>query len=654
MVSKLIKTFFLLFFAFCISADLVNAQWVNNPSANTKMVADQNDPVNIIAVDDNNGGVFVFWEDKKNNISDLFFIHANQNGEISFRADGKRVSTSPDYKEHPVVINETGGNVFVLWKSTLNDKSNSLLLQKVSGNGSRIFGDKGIEIYNSELEITDHSMDLDKNGNVFISYLFREPGFTGDYSVGHLFINKDGRVLRNSFEESLVFKSNNRKSKVSVVSDFESGAFFFWMENISGKSVLRAYFLDENGNSKWGREPVNISNINKSVLSYTVNHFGNSVYLAFQYQGQTKDIFHQLITRNGNLPWGTGGRKISQLTGNHLNPQSTIIDSTIYLSWTREFSSNKDIFLQKFDKNGKALWHKDGIAVSSSEGEQFGQKIVQDNKDNIIVAWIDKQIDSVYGNIFAQKYNSDGLPQWDSLSVTLGSFHNSQKSYLNLVPDGTGGAIAVFKEKRSGNNEIYAQKIFNTGTYASQVLGFSAELIDDKIKLSWYSANESPNVVYSIERAAQSDSGIINWNIIGSVDVNPNRDINYYELFDVPDYNGTLYYRILQKDNNAETVYDFVKINYLESASSIIVAQNSPNPFTDSTVISFYLPEEIDVTFEFFDSKVELIQELPKQIYSAGRHEIVFRNNNLQPGIYFYRFKAGNHIEVKKMVVSPL
>ncbi len=84
-----------------------------------------------------------------------------------------------------------------------------------------------------------------------------------------------------------------------------------------------------------------------------------------------------------------------------------------------------------------------------------------------------------------------------------------------------------------------------------------------------------------------------------------------------------------------------------------MLAQNLPNPFTDSTTISFYLPEEENVILEFFDNKVELIKEIPKQKYSAGRHEIIFRDENLMPGIYFYRFKAGNYIEVRKMVVSP-
>ena len=655
MILNKLEKIFLLLPTILLPVFSVQAQWVSNPAVNTKLVNGPKDPINITALDDRNGGLFVFWEDKKiGNVSDIFFIHTNENGEVSFRADGKTVSTLTGRKEILVAVTDDDGNAYVLWKSAVKDKPDQLFIQKLSKNGERLWQSEGKNISENELEVLDYSIDINRNGIICVSYLMREPGFIGDYLVEYQFLDQSGSLLYKNSDKSWLFKSNSRKSKTSVVADYEGGAFVFWLENFSGKSVLRGSYVDENDIKKWGKEPVNISSTINNVLSYTVNRFGNSVYLSFQYQGQKKEIHHQLITRNGNLPWGTGGKRVTSLNGNQLNSQTALIDSSIYVTWTNEFQNDKNLFIQKFDKNGKPLWKKDGISVIDLKGDQFGQKIINDEKGNLIVAWIDRRVDSVYGNIYVQKIDTQGKLMWDSLSVVLGSFHNSQKSYLNLVPDGSGGAIAVFKEKREGKNEIYAQKIFNTGTYASQVLGFSANIDDGKIRLSWYAANESPEVFYNIERTVQSDTGFANWSLIGTVEANEIRSVNFYELFDVPNTYGTLYYRVVQKDGNAaSTVYDLVKINYLESASSIVLAQNLPNPFTDSTTISFYLPEEENVILEFFDSKVELIKEIPKQKYSAGRHEIIFRDENLIPGIYFYRFKAGNYIEVRKMVVSP-
>lgn len=633
----------------------LNAQWVNNPSANTKMVVDTKEPVNISALKDGSGGLYIFWEDKKSsNASEIYFIHANENGRVSIRADGKTVSTKSEPKESPVAVTDEQGNAYLVWKNELEKLPDKLFAQRLSKSGSRLWGNEGINITHNNLDVVDYSIDCFKNSSVSVAYLVREPGFTGDYIVAYQIIDQTGRLSNQNIEDAVVFKSNNRKSKLSVVADYGGGVFVFWLENISGRGILKAYYVDESGNTKWGREPVNISNSSNNVLTYNVNRFGNSVHVSFQYQGQRKSIHHQLITRNGNLPWGKTAQNVTVLKGSQINPQTVVIDSTIYLSWTNEINGDKDIYIQKFDKNGKALWKKDGVPVIKLNGDQFGQKIISDGHTNVILAWIDRRADSVYGNIYAQKIDSNGKHLWNSQSVVLGSFHNSQKSYLNLIPDGFGGAIAVFKEYREGLNEIFAQKIFNTGTYASQILGFSAQQENEKIKLSWYSANESPSIVYQVERSIQTDTGIVHWDLVGTVNSENEKTVNFYELYDIPLVNGTLYYRIIQKNGGITSEdYELVKINYLESEGTIILTQNSPNPFTDSTAISFFLPEDIDVTISFYDSKVDIIKELPKQKYSAGNHEIVFKNENLSPGIYFYRFKAGNHIEVKKMVVSP-
>ena len=91
------------------------AQWVNDPSLNTKLVIDPVDPINISALKDFNGGAYVFWEDKKGSAnSDIYFIHFDENGEVSFRADGKVVSTRSEFKENPLALVDPSGNSIIM------------------------------------------------------------------------------------------------------------------------------------------------------------------------------------------------------------------------------------------------------------------------------------------------------------------------------------------------------------------------------------------------------------------------------------------------------------------------------------------------------------------------------------------------------------
>ena len=228
---------------------------------------------------------------------------------------------------------------------------------------------------------------------------------------------------------------------------------------------------------------------------------------------------------------------------------------------------------------------------------------------------------------------------WDSSGIPIGSFYNTPKSYLNLLPDGRGSAIAVFKEKRNSENGIYVQKIFNTGTFVSQIIGFSTGIISDSVKVNWYSANETPQSVYEIERCVQTDSGNSNWQKLAAFTSETPKSANYYEYFDKPDTSGTLYYRVVLTDNTGNTLSsDISRVNFLNSTDYIIVTQNNPNPFSDSTEIKFYLPEESNVKIEFFDNRIEKIDEINNR-FPAGENSVTFSAFNRQPGIYFLQIR---------------
>ena len=93
-------------------------------------------------------------------------------------------------------------------------------------------------------------------------------------------------------------------------------------------------------------------------------------------------------------------------------------------------------------------------------------------------------------------------------------------------------------------------------------------------------------------------------------------------------------------------------MDYFREVESILLGQNSPNPFSDATTISFYLPEEDEITFEFFNSNIETVKKIEEVEYPAGKNEIVFNVENLPPGIYFYRLKVGAFVDVKKMIIT--
>jgi len=63
------------------------------------------------------------------------------------------------------------------------------------------------------------------------------------------------------------------------------------------------------------------------------------------------------------------------------------------------------------------------------------------------------------------------------------------------------------------------------------------------------------------------------------------------------------------------------------------------------------MPNPDMVEIEFFNDHVEKISELDKS-FPAGENRITFYSKGLKPGIYFYRLRVDNFVDVKKMTIT--
>ncbi|MFH1373066.1 MAG: FlgD immunoglobulin-like domain containing protein [bacterium] len=86
------------------------------------------------------------------------------------------------------------------------------------------------------------------------------------------------------------------------------------------------------------------------------------------------------------------------------------------------------------------------------------------------------------------------------------------------------------------------------------------------------------------------------------------------------------------------------------------LSQNYPNPFNPTTTIGFSLPQSEHVTLEIVNIQGQIVRTLIDEVRSAGHHHIEWdatsdAGNKLASGVYFYRLKAGDNIDSKKMTL---
>jgi len=93
-----------------------------------------------------------------------------------------------------------------------------------------------------------------------------------------------------------------------------------------------------------------------------------------------------------------------------------------------------------------------------------------------------------------------------------------------------------------------------------------------------------------------------------------------------------------------------------ELTNDIIIIENFPNPFNPKTTISFSLQNDSKIELSIYNIKGQLVEILVNDFKPAGQHSVVWdgRDENNQPvgsGIYFYKLKAGDFREVRKMIL---
>jgi hypothetical protein len=79
--------------------------------------------------------------------------------------------------------------------------------------------------------------------------------------------------------------------------------------------------------------------------------------------------------------------------------------------------------------------------------------------------------------------------------------------------------------------------------------------------------------------------------------------------------------------------------------------QNHPNPFNPETMIEFTLPTRQDVNVSVFNTLGEQVATLVDGTLGAGEHSYRFNGSSLASGVYFYRMKAGNFVQTRKMIL---
>ncbi|MES2565955.1 MAG: T9SS type A sorting domain-containing protein [Bacteroidota bacterium] len=134
------------------------------------------------------------------------------------------------------------------------------------------------------------------------------------------------------------------------------------------------------------------------------------------------------------------------------------------ISWddNRNSSTNSsDIYAQRMRKSGIDKWTVGGLSVCTHTATQKSSAITNTSDGSAIITWEDNRSGNY--DIYAQKIDSSGNILWASNGIAVCAKTTNQKN-PKITSDNNGGAIVVWEDSLNNYWDIYAQRISSTGT----------------------------------------------------------------------------------------------------------------------------------------------------------------------------------------------
>ncbi|MFZ5939928.1 MAG: T9SS type A sorting domain-containing protein [Bacteroidota bacterium] len=173
-----------------------------------------------------------------------------------------------------------------------------------------------------------------------------------------------------------------------------------------------------------------------------------------------------LQTVQAGAQWSTDpntNTTVCQLQVQPFRPE-TVTDGEggVIVAW---LSSNSDIYAQRLDSSGVALWQTNGVVVCDEPSWQAQLKMVPDGTGGAILSWVDFR-NTVDGDLFAQRIDKDGHRLWATNGVAVAAAYGDQQDAV-MAPDENGGAIIAWIDRRTNtylNKNVLISRISSSGT----------------------------------------------------------------------------------------------------------------------------------------------------------------------------------------------
>ena len=384
------------------------------------------------------------------------------------------VAVAADTQSPVLAVSDGAGGAIFVWRNERFDVGTlsflyDLLAQRIDASGVTQWSPGGVVLVadtvspQATLLRPPFAATADGNGGVIVAWRDVRTD-TGDIFARR--VNAAG-IAQWAVNGVAVAVATNLQQRPVIVSDGSGGAIVAWEDrrNGLGNVDIFAQRLTAAGGAMWLANGLAVTSATGDQLLPAIATDGvNGAIVAWgDNRGLDQEIFAQRMLAPGMPMWATDGVALTNVTGIQTRPvvASDGANGAI-VAWEDDRNvADNDVYARRIASGGAPQWAANGVQVASTANATV-PAIVSDAAGGAIVVWTDERNGGGNTDVFAQRLNAVGAPQWAANGVTVCGATGGQ-FFPAVAPDGSGGAVIGWEDARSDPDDVFAQRLNTAG-----------------------------------------------------------------------------------------------------------------------------------------------------------------------------------------------
>jgi hypothetical protein len=511
-------------------------------------------------------------------------------------------------------------------------------------------------IINTPISIAPKGQDnshavIDSKGGAIVAWDDNRNSVTGQSDIYAQRIRKNGVVKWTSNGKAICTQTATQKS--SSISESDNGsAIITWEDKRAGNYDIYAQKIDSSGNVLWTLDGIAVCSKttqqkNPKIIS---DNAGGAIIVWEDSLNNYWDIYAQRVSSTGSLLWTSTGVVVCNSPNTQTNPRlkSDGFNGAIFTWQDKRNNVDYDVYAQRLDNNGSALWTANGVVICNAVNTQNNPRIEPDGANGVLIGWTDKR-NAVDNNIYTQRINSTGVVQWATNGVLVCGATNNQ-SALDMKYLGSNGLLLTWKDDRATANAIYAQLVSLAGVnqltgngilISNSLKSINPNTISDGLGGAIIAWQDSTTLGWDIMTQKINSVGAIQWAVGGEIVCSASDDqVNPSQVTDTD--GGAVY---VWEDHRNFSNYDLYATHFYSNGSVNFVGINELSALKETESICFPNPINSNSVIKLQNNTLN--QSWQISIYDSFGHLIennkvqsndvyLLNKENYSSGVYFY------------------